>query len=102
MLEGNSFRILSGGTMYQYSSPMSTNGLSPRLRGNPAPSGPPCLRCGSIPAPAGEPPPGPPPSPAPWVYPRACGGTGAPMPRITSERGLSPRLRGNRVVARRA
>ena len=70
-------------------------GLSPRVRGNPA--GRPYRQPerGSIPACAGEPrrarlP--------PWcetVYPRVCGGT---MPRrssCASNRGLSPRVRGN-------
>ena len=35
-----------------------------------------------------------------WVYPRACGGTPITGPLAGSRRGLSPRLRGNRVLDR--
>ena len=55
------------------------SGLSPRLRGNPARTTPKWLdRCA--------------------VYPRACGGTWKPSTLPYSERGLSPRLRGNRLT----
>ena len=76
------------------------SGLSPRLRGNRAPS---CFRppfCGSIPAPAGEP------VPRTWrprgaaVYPRACGGTDETDPTANYVKGLSPRLRGNLLPLR--
>ena len=73
-------------------------GLSPRVRGNPHDRP---IRMGwlrSIPARAGEP-------RRPydqgcrtWVYPRACGGTIAPAPPFGSLLGLSPRVRGNRVI----
>ena len=70
-------------------------GLSPRVRGNPR-SCPTARRPnGSIPARAGE--------PFHWhscltddgVYPRACGGTCAPVVSAMQSWGLSPRVRGN-------
>ena len=70
-------------------------GLSPRVRGNPAS---PCLRAASprsIPACAGEPrrlkiSPG-----NTWVYPRVCGGTAIVHTLYNCSYGLSPRVRGN-------
>ena len=35
----------------------------------------------------------------PWVYPRVCGGTAATSWRPTPHSGLSPRVRGNHLVA---
>ena len=71
------------------------SGLSPRVRGNRqrAPIG--CAGPGSIPACAGEPPTGAAPFLPLGVYPRVCGGTIRPAPRLDSRRGLSPRVRGN-------
>ena len=70
-------------------------GLSPRVRGNPAPSLTSVARLGSIPACAGE----------PRmdilnrlvfrVYPRVCGGTPTACAPPRSAKGLSPRVRGN-------
>ena len=74
-------------------------GLSPRVRGNRPPTPPLDWIIGSIPACAGEP------SVAVWsavfaeVYPRVCGGTGLPHRRSTGSSGLSPRVRGNPVIA---
>ena len=73
----------------------ASRGLSPRLRGNRQAEHVTRASWGSIPAPAGE--------PAhvassvclPWVYPRACGGTGLPRHCAAATAGLSPRLRGN-------
>ena len=73
-------------------------GLSPRVRGNREVSLLPGRKNGSIPAGAGEPD-----EENNWavshrVYPRGCGGTkpiGAPY---LAERGLSPRVRGNRIL----
>ena len=74
-------------------------GLSPRVRGNLdiGQSGRPAR--GSIPARAGEPPPCPGRPSRGWVYPRACGGT--PLLGHLQHRvpGLSPRVRGNPLVA---
>ena len=75
-------------------------GLSPRVRGNrPRPLEAGRAR-GSIPAGAGEPiTTAPPPRPR-GVYPRGCGGTHHSSPRRRTERGLSPRVRGNPDHAR--
>ena len=84
-----------GGTSYAISRASVDPGLSPRVRGNPPlrPCNPPLSR--SIPACAGEPPPGAPCSSRPWVYPRVCGGTLALRAPQRVEVGLSPRVRGN-------
>ena len=71
-------------------------GLSPRMRGNPARHARPQLRRGSIPAHAGKPPT---PLTRPRnrrVYPRACGETLTTSAQRWADRGLSPRMRGNR------
>ena len=70
-------------------------GLSPRVRGNPAtqrmrPAAP-----GSIPACAGEPVAGRVSAAIRRVYPRVCGGTRYPAHRRRRAAGLSPRVRGN-------
>ena len=85
-----------GGTSKMAETPLSTRGLSPRLRGNRRRRTPAGGSSGSIPALAGEPSPTSGDRDAVRVYPRACGGT--PRPRRQSARGagLSPRLRGNR------
>ena len=71
------------------------SGLSPRVRGNPAPR-PVRPGCdGSIPARAGEPGPDLGPHRRGEVYPRACGGTGVGRTIINHYHGLSPRVRGN-------
>ena len=80
----------------------SFSGLSPRVRGNLRRVGPEYVKSGSIPACAGE--------PATTaqqhlrcrVYPRVCGGTERSDPGRERERGLSPRVRGNRHRARLA
>ena len=84
-----------GGTVGSGSAGALRQGLSPRVRGNPA--GLPCdpTVTGSIPARAGE--------PVGWakritlerVYPRACGGTSGCFSRRPKWKGLSPRVRGN-------
>ena len=70
-------------------------GLSPRVRGNPAPKETPRTKARSIPACAGE-------SElelGAWldvaVYPRVCGGISAPARLRMAAAGLSPRVRGN-------
>ena len=54
------------------------------------------VRVRSIPAGAGEPVRFPPPLPRIGVYPRGCGGTGSIPSTVATDRGLSPRVRGNR------
>ena len=69
-----------GGTFGLRAQSTRTVGLSPRMRGNPAPR----PRRG----------------PRKWVYPRVCGGTGLTGARRRQVRGLSPRMRGNRIDRR--
>ncbi len=89
-----------GGTLVRLTSVRVDHGLSPRLRGNLLLQQFLELCYGSIPAPAGEPDSlnkGP---AVDMVYPRACGGT-VQWPQIdVVVVGLSPRLRGNHVLAR--
>ena len=93
-------------------------GLSPRVRGNRDRGCWSWLSPGSIPACAGEPITcgrraemsavyprvcGGTPRPSPWpahgrVYPRVCGGTAATLYQDLSDKGLSPRVRGNLMV----
>ena len=72
-------------------------GLSPRMRGNPVRLDELRHSLGSIPAHAGEPPYAPAPHTFRRVYPRACGGTNAEIEPHGVEKGLSPRMRGNRL-----
>ena len=73
-------------------------GLSPRVRGNPEFSSVQRWGAGSIPACAGEPGGGRCGGAAAGVYPRVCGGTEPPPRANWAARGLSPRVRGNRVL----
>ena len=80
--------------------PVRAPGLSPRVRGNRSPD---CRRrttSRSIPACAGEPRSSMRCSAACRVYPRVCGGTLEAARSPSSERGLSPRVRGNPHVPR--
>ena len=90
-------RVCGGTTGCRFirASPM---GLSPRVRGNLESKQHIKGAAGSIPACAGEPPPGSPRSPRRRVYPRVCGGTPSPMPPTAKLAGLSPRVRGNQVA----
>ena len=72
-------------------------GLSPRVRGNPTTAARADPGVGSIPARAGEPHHGSQSRPRSRVYPRACGGTCYNSWHISNRRGLSPRVRGNRL-----
>ena len=85
-----------GGTASSPNRRTASAGLSPRVRGNPAPAVAVLLGNGSIPARAGEP-------RKRWrgtfpcrVYPRACGGTAIEKALHEVVAGLSPRVRGNR------
>ena len=73
-------------------------GLSPRMRGNLLRPDSPGFPRGSIPAHAGKPS-GRAARPGPGrVYPRACGETTSSGAQNTAEKGLSPRMRGNRIL----
>ena len=85
-----------GGTRVSTVTSLSPYGLSPRVRGNQELLAQGSGSHGSIPARAGEP------SSTLYhfqvdsVYPRACGGTPCPCGTGWPQRGLSPRVRGNR------
>ena len=84
-----------GGTPSSPAAFSARRGLSPRMRGNPT-----FMAAGrkpewSIPAYAGEPPPGLGKPAAVCLYPRVCGGTAVRRYRDAYQRGLSPRMRGN-------
>ena len=93
------FRVyprVCGGTRVRTCPGCRIYGLSPRVRGNPRSRGTRLLDPGSIPACAGEPPV---PAGRPTdrqVYPRMCGGTDSRHSHSDRNRGLSPRVRGNR------
>ena len=76
-------------------------GLSPRVRGNQQGCVPLNGLEGSIPACAGEPAISPPTCGLTSVYPRVCGGTPSSTAPRRSPTGLSPRVRGNPLPARR-
>ena len=75
----------------------SSQGLSPRVRGNPCRSPSTVAGRGSIPACAGEPSGRIRVEIVARVYPRVCGVTAMTKPPITPDEGLSPRVRGNPV-----
>ena len=87
-----------GGTEFYYSTRQGGDGLSPRLRGNLAEGRAGPGEPGSIPAPAGEPGCCTAGLRTTRVYPRACGGTGDEPGHKAMRAGLSPRLRGNRLL----
>ena len=88
-----------GGTEPEVTDAGIKYGLSPRVRGNPAPALPTVRLAGSIPARAGEPRGRSTTSRRSEVYPRACGGTVERRLRHRPAWGLSPRVRGNPVGA---
>ena len=88
-----------GGTMGELKVVWDKRGLSPRVRGNHQLREAGRLVLRSIPACAGEPYHTPHSTTHPQVYPRVCGGT-SPFFRLGLARyGLSPRVRGNRVLS---
>ena len=90
-----------GGTKVRAFRRAVCHGLSPRVRGNPNRTVIARRRSGSIPACAGEPKTRTGLRASRRVYPRVCGGTGPAPGLATRHRGLSPRVRGNRVRHRR-
>ena len=98
---GTVYPRVCGGTVSSASRTSRGGGLSPRVRGNPHQRPPVGLQIGSIPACAGEPCGGSPTWRAMKVYPRVCGGTDCEAGILTDEPGLSPRVRGNPVLALR-
>ena len=95
---GSVYPRVCGGTPPSWSMGISGMGLSPRVWGNPTLRRRRQAECRSIPACAGEP------AACLWlcrrgtVYPRVCGGTHARQVTVRHVPGLSPRVRGNRVL----
>ena len=92
---GGVYPRVCGGTSFVGSGQQFLNGLSPRMRGNPATDEPQIPNAGSIPAYAGEPRQDKTQGVAQPVYPRVCGGTSISPPMNIVAVGLSPRMRGN-------
>ncbi len=84
-----------GGTDTASAEWMRGEGLSPRVRGNPAHPHPSPRSPRSIPACAGEPKKSRVAIIRSQVYPRVCGGTGVSLVQARRRNGLSPRVRGN-------
>ena len=84
--------------MISRSSAVTPRGLSPRVRGNHETQAYPGQIRGSIPARAGEPRLAILTFVRNKVYPRACGGTHSAHPPCSIRLGLSPRVRGNRLL----
>ena len=87
-----------GGTAPPAATSSLRRGLSPRVRGNPSPVRDRSDSNGSIPACAGEPAERAGAGYSVEVYPRVCGGTSMRPRTSRPGRGLSPRVRGNRVA----
>ena len=92
---GRVYPRVCGGTRKTGEIPAGYRGLSPRVRGNRWRGAGSAGTKRSIPACAGEPRPATSSAPAPWVYPRVCGGTRRTRWSGGRGRGLSPRVRGN-------
>ncbi len=84
-----------GGTTWRLDLHRSSQGLSPRVRGNQCDQGPRARPRRSIPACAGEPRKPSYRTSLSQVYPRVCGGTRRLKPCVCLMLGLSPRVRGN-------
>ena len=84
-----------GGTWLPTGPKSTISGLSPRVRGNPAPPLRWYHKLRSIPACAGEPGPAASSAGRIRVYPRVCGGTCGGVSMWADSPGLSPRVRGN-------
>ena len=95
-MRGMVYPRLCGGTYIRRGFPLRESGLSPPVRGNPAPAAGHRATAGSIPACAGEPIFAPLGQVVDEVYPRLCGGTGVYSVTCRCVCGLSPPVRGNR------
>ena len=96
LTDGAVYPRVCGGTQTQVIPLRPHLGLSPRVRGNLLRRQKQIWLRWSIPACAGEPRPRAARTPKFRVYPRVCGGTAAQAAVMLDERGLSPRVRGNR------
>ena len=97
VLEVGVYPRVCGGTRGRREPVPADKGLSPRVRGNPAPRSSARKNSRSIPACAGEPAPKERKVGMATVYPRVCGGTGISVGIILNIGGLSPRVRGNPI-----
>ena len=101
MTAGRVYPRVCGGTFAGRAGTAPGEGLSPRVRGNRRGSSDCAGGGGSIPACAGEPVLGKPRQPGRRLYPRVCGGTRGGSSSVDGGEGLSPRVRGNRVLQHR-
>ena len=92
---GEVYPRVCGGTCCTANCGMASEGLSPRVRGNPPERRRRQRGARSIPACAGEPRSNAGRASIARVYPRVCGGTGGDRAFVLPVRGLSPRVRGN-------
>ena len=86
-----------GATVFELSTLAYQDGLSPRVRGNLARFVHAPYQFGPIPACAGQPTKARASGPKPRAYPRVCGATFNQKDTLKEGKGLSPRVRGNRV-----
>ena len=100
MNSGKVYPRVCGGTFPNRVNPDPGEGLSPRVRGNPEDVRDEARIRGSIPACAGEPRPISRLRRRRKVYPRVCGGTRVLQAEMRLIKGLSPRVRGNRMTGR--
>ena len=91
---------MCGGTRHHCGTDRVSTGLSPRVRGNLPPPKRKKARSRPIPACAGEPLSAARGTPTYPAYPRVCGGTRSGRGFGERSTGLSPRVRGNRLVCR--
>ena len=91
-----------GGSPVNLPEAVADGGLSPRVRGKPAPPGPTPSPVRSIPACAGEAGGVERSNRRPAVYPRVCGGSHILPVHMAVDAGLSPRVRGKRTETRRS
>ena len=89
---------MCGATAFSTPRGLPRQGLSPRVRGNHQEPGHRHGAPGPIPACAGQPSSSASCSLPTWAYPRVCGATQLTPADSRSERGLSPRVRGNRMT----
>ena len=95
-------RVCGGNRTRTHTNRNASEGLSPRVRGNPRPGETDDVPHGSIPACAGEPPPPNPQATPEPVYPRVCGGTQKRCQDCGGHHGSIPACAGEPIPCHRA